>query len=100
MKRKVFGIFPDLLVVQDVPVRPCFVLKWNLTSVQWNSLTPMMSNQCCLKPLFQSEAKTSTKMTLFSHANKLMHFHNKSFPLSLVLKARVFRNQNRNGLFE
>ena len=47
----------------------------------------------CLKPLFQSEAKCEaidTKMSFYSHAGKLTHFHNKGFAICLVLKERVF----------
>ena len=52
----------------------------------------------CPKPLFQSEAKCEaidTTMTFYSRANKI-HFHKKSFTVSLVLKVRVFETRKRH----
>ena len=51
----------------------------------------------CLKLLFQSEAKCEAIdmiTILYSHANKI-HFHEKGFVLSLVLKVRVFESRKR-----
>ena len=45
MKRKVFGIFPDLLVVQDVPVRPCFEVESHQCAVEFinaDDVKPML----------------------------------------------------------
>ena len=63
-------------------------------SLFWDTNMAAMtsSENTCLKPLFQSEAKCEAidmKMILYSHANKT-HFHSFSNYISLVLKKRVF----------
>ena len=46
----------------------------------------------CLKPLFQSEAKSEAidMKIIFNYVANKTHFHNKGFALSLVLKVKLF----------